>query len=316
VIPFVAAPDEWTPAEPEAYLLDPKFRSVITRFGPATAGRAKDGLWHCDILAESPDSHQEQFGFALQVAIAFAHHGEPTVRLYQIPTVEHYSVHVTYRDRRESTDLEVTREQAQFRLSGLHKVMPPDSAQPDQTTLGMRPGDTVGLLHLVVPPRSVLDGITLDYKDVFRCTDDATLRRWFDGKVVLVCNLIDQAQGNVTIEATVHQAAATIRAPEVQAIAIDMLINGRAIEFAMPVVEWFGMIVAGAIGLVLGGSLASRHISRIAAVLFIAIATLFGSLFIFQSTLFAYRPEGFVLSLLLSTEIVAWATRFSGKSTV
>jgi hypothetical protein len=59
------------------------------------------------------------------------------------------------------------------------------------TAAGLKPGDRVPVWAAPIPPGPVLDQATIDYQAVFEADDDQ-VRRWVDGRAVLVGDVLDQ----------------------------------------------------------------------------------------------------------------------------
>jgi hypothetical protein len=67
----------------------------------------------------------------------------------------------------------------------------------EEPSVGLRPGDKIAVLGAEPPAEQTVNQATLDYQRVFEA-DDAQLRGWFDGKVVLVGDLRDARDQHTT----------------------------------------------------------------------------------------------------------------------
>lgn len=166
----------------------------------------------------------------------------------------------------------------------------------DYPQFGIRRGDQLGLLATPIPDTRVLDGATIPYHEVFRA-DDAQLREWFAGKVVVVGDL------RGTTDRHQHPDGRQIAGCYIHATGIDMLLGDRAVRvpgaWATPLLLLGGALL-GVLAMLAAGNSAAR---RIGFLIVLAIAAC-------AACVVAYQQGGFLCNPLAPLSALVLAALF------
>lgn len=209
------------------------------RFGTILIGDDEDGHWYVQLASGPADSAAR--GLALET-FAVARHPAGTA----VAQVDLAGERVTLR----------TRDQGWGWFAPPPVLIPAITQVEEQAneSAGVRAGDVVGMRQAALPSDTAIERAVTDYQAVMEA-DEATLRRWFGGKVVVVGALRPDARGQVDR----HPYADGRNAPgwAGHATALEELLTH--FDVAAPAsAAGLGTLAAGAPAMVLGWRARSR----------------------------------------------------------
>jgi predicted Ser/Thr protein kinase len=133
------------------------------------------------------------------------------------------------------------------------------SVQPvekDDKTVGLRAGDLVGLMKVLVPPATALDEATMTYERMLRASD-ADLRAWCEGKIVVV------GDGRVAMNDLVTlRDGRVVPGCHVMATLVEQLSQGWSVVRPGPAADRAVLAISAVVGTILGSAFAGRAVGR------------------------------------------------------
>lgn len=152
------------------------------------------------------------------------------------------------------------------------------SVQPvekNTPSVGLRQGDTVGVMKALVPPSPALDEATMTYDRLFRATD-ADLRAWCEGKIVVVGDARPATRDFVEL-----RDDRVVPGSQVMATLVEQLVQGWSVVRPGPAVDRAALAIAAAVGAILGSSFAGRPVARWTGILLVIALMVAGAMAVY-----------------------------------